>query len=84
MQFPQPGHSDGALVASRDPDYQTALDRRGARRTRAGESAMIHLFPPVRSARPEDAYELAYLINEAGEGLPYHLWSRMAEPGRDP
>lgn len=28
--------------------------------------------------------ELAYLVNLAGEGLPYYLWSQIAEPGESP
>lgn len=35
----------------------------------------------LRSAIPDDAPALAELINFAGEGLPLHLWARMAEPG---
>lgn len=35
----------------------------------------------VRPAIPDDAPALAELINVAGEGLPLHLWGRMAEPG---
>lgn len=31
---------------------------------------------PIRPARREDAADLAYLINEAGEGLAYWMWSR--------
>ena len=37
--------------------------------------------PPFRHATPDDAHALAELINFAGEGLPLHLWERMAEPG---
>jgi ribosomal protein S18 acetylase RimI-like enzyme len=42
---------------------------------------MPTLEPPFRPARPEDAPALAELINMAGEGLPHHLWGRMAGPG---
>lgn len=37
----------------------------------------------IRDARREDAPDLARLIDLAGEGLPAHLWARMAEPGED-
>lgn len=37
-----------------------------------------------RPARPEDAPDLARLIDAAGEGLPKWLWSRAAEPGQSP
>ncbi len=39
------------------------------------------LNPPLRPARIEDATVLAELVNHAGDGLPLHLWSRMAAPG---
>ena len=39
------------------------------------------LDPPLRPARIEDAPVLAELVNHAGDGLPLHLWSRMAAPG---
>lgn len=39
------------------------------------------LNPPLRPARIEDAPVLAELVNHAGDGLPLHLWSRMAAPG---
>ena len=42
---------------------------------------MIELGPPFRYARPDDAPALAELINFAGEGLPFYLWTNMAEPG---
>lgn len=35
----------------------------------------------IRPARPDDAPVLARLVDIAGEGLPMHLWSRMADPG---
>ena len=35
----------------------------------------------TRPAAPSDAADLAVLINYAGEGLPFYLWERMAEPG---
>jgi ribosomal protein S18 acetylase RimI-like enzyme len=37
----------------------------------------------IRPARPEDAAALAKLVNYAGEGLPLHLWSKMADTGQD-
>lgn len=45
---------------------------------------MPELHPPLRRATPADARELAELVNFAGEGLPLHLWSRMAGPDGDP
>lgn len=45
---------------------------------------MIPLAPPLRPARIEDAPALARLVNYAGEGLPLHLWTQMAEAGEDP
>ncbi|NDV99984.1 GNAT family N-acetyltransferase [Salipiger sp. PrR002] len=45
---------------------------------------MIDLKPPYRIATPEDAQELAELVNFAGEGLPFFLWQELAEPGMDP
>jgi hypothetical protein len=38
----------------------------------------------IRPANPADAADLAALVNIAGEGLPYHLWSKMAHAGQDP
>lgn len=35
----------------------------------------------LRPATPGDADALAELINFAGDGLPRHLWGRMAKPG---
>jgi len=35
----------------------------------------------LRAASPDDARPMAELINFAGEGMPYHLWGRMADPG---
>lgn len=43
---------------------------------------MIALAPPLRRAVPDDAAALAELVNMAGEGLPLHVWSGMAEPGQ--
>jgi ribosomal protein S18 acetylase RimI-like enzyme len=37
--------------------------------------------PPFRPALIEDAPILAELVNHAGDGLPLHLWSKMAAPG---
>jgi len=39
------------------------------------------LDPLLRPARIEDAPVLAELVNYAGDGLPLHLWSKMAGPG---
>ncbi|MEJ8574596.1 GNAT family N-acetyltransferase [Microbaculum marinum] len=36
----------------------------------------------LRHARRDDADVLAELVNHAGEGLPVHLWSGMADPGQ--
>lgn len=44
----------------------------------------MKLDAPFRRAGPDDAHQLAELVNMAGEGLPLYLWSRMAEPGEDP
>ena len=38
----------------------------------------------IRNATKDDAEELAFLLDLAGEGLPSHLWRRMAEGGQDP
>ena len=35
----------------------------------------------LRAATPDDATALAELFDLAGDGLPLHLWTRMAEPG---
>lgn len=45
---------------------------------------MIELQPPCRRASPEDASALVELANMAGEGLPLHLWSRIAGAGESP
>ena len=45
---------------------------------------MIDLDPPFRLATPDDAPALAVLVNEAGHGLPLHLWTTWAAPGEDP
>ncbi len=37
----------------------------------------------IRPATPEDADDLARLINYAGEGMPLHFWRSMAAPGED-
>lgn len=42
---------------------------------------MDSLEPPFRRGRPEDAPVLAELVNEAGEGMPLHLWGGMAAEG---
>jgi ribosomal protein S18 acetylase RimI-like enzyme len=38
----------------------------------------------IQSAVKEDAADLAYLFNLAGEGIPKYLWSEIAETGQDP
>ncbi len=38
--------------------------------------------PIIRPARPEDAAILAQLVNDAGEGLPLHLWGKIATAGQ--
>ena len=38
----------------------------------------------IRDARKDDCAELAQLIDLAGEGLPFYLWSKMAGPGEEP
>lgn len=45
---------------------------------------MIDLIPPFRLATPDDAADLAELVNIAGYGLPVHVWTEMARDGRDP
>ena len=45
---------------------------------------MLMLDPPFRRATPADASALAELANMAGEGMPFHLWARMAGPGETP
>ena len=42
---------------------------------------MTPLAPPFRAATIEDAAALAELVNHAGEGLPLHLWGKLAAPG---
>jgi ribosomal protein S18 acetylase RimI-like enzyme len=37
--------------------------------------------PPFRRARIEDAPVLAELVNYAGDGMPLHLWGKLAGPG---
>jgi ribosomal protein S18 acetylase RimI-like enzyme len=38
----------------------------------------------IRAARPDDARDLARLIEIAGAGIPTWLWSGMAAPGESP
>jgi len=45
---------------------------------------MITLDPPYRLATAADAPALAELVNFAGDGLPLHLWTDMAQDGEDP
>ena len=42
------------------------------------------LHPTLRAATPDDAGNLAQLINYAGEGMPLYLWERMVEAGETP
>jgi ribosomal protein S18 acetylase RimI-like enzyme len=44
----------------------------------------MQLHPPFRRATVADARSLAELVNIAGEGLPLHLWTKMAVAGADP
>ncbi|GJL83273.1 MAG: N-acetyltransferase [marine bacterium B5-7] len=45
---------------------------------------MYELPSHYRYATPEDAIDLAQLINIAGEGLPLYLWTQMVEGSLDP
>ncbi len=45
---------------------------------------MIPLQQPFRVANESDAHELADLVNFAGEGLPLHFWSGIAQGDQDP
>ena len=45
---------------------------------------MIELSSPFRWATPDDAGDMATLVNFAGEGLPLYLWSNMADAGTSP
>lgn len=38
----------------------------------------------LRRAQPNDAAFMAWAANTAGDGLPLHLWTEIAEPGEDP
>ena len=38
----------------------------------------------IQRAVKENAADLAYLLNLAGEGIPKYLWSEIAEDGQDP
>lgn len=38
----------------------------------------------IKDAGKEDAVDLAYLINLAGEGIPEYLWKNFAEKGESP
>ncbi|MDH5619893.1 MAG: GNAT family N-acetyltransferase [Gammaproteobacteria bacterium] len=42
------------------------------------------LSSPYRAATPRDAEAMAELVNIAGEGLPLHLWTKMAGEGESP
>jgi len=43
---------------------------------------MDKLEAPFRRGHPDDAHVLAELVNYAGEGMPLHLWTGMAEEGQ--
>lgn len=45
---------------------------------------MTTLDLTIRRANAHDATTVATLINRAGEGLPLHFWSQLAEKGQDP
>lgn len=45
---------------------------------------MITTSQSIRSATLQDAVALAELVNFAGEGLPFYLWTKMAKNGEDP
>ena len=38
----------------------------------------------IQAATKQQAEQLAYLINRAGEGIPEYLWRQAAEPGQAP
>jgi len=42
---------------------------------------MNEAYAGCRGATPQDASALAELVNIAGEGLPFYLWSQLAGPG---
>ncbi|MEM8572729.1 MAG: GNAT family N-acetyltransferase [Pseudomonadota bacterium] len=45
---------------------------------------MIPLDSPLRLATEADAPQLADLVNFAGEGLPFHVWTGLARDHEDP
>lgn len=45
---------------------------------------MVTLERPFRLATEEDAPQLAELVNFAGEGLPLHVWTGLAQQAEDP
>lgn len=45
---------------------------------------MIDLPESYRAAISEDAFAMAQLVNMAGEGLPFYLWTTMATEGQSP
>jgi ribosomal protein S18 acetylase RimI-like enzyme len=61
-----------------------ALHHNSVYSIRLQEPEMIALEPPMRLATWADAAELAELVNFAGEGLPLHIWTGLAEDGQDP
>ena len=44
----------------------------------------VHSFPKMREATVEDAESLAKLIDIAGEGIPFWLWSKSSDAGNTP
>jgi ribosomal protein S18 acetylase RimI-like enzyme len=44
----------------------------------------MKLESPLRWATPEDAADMAFLMNEAGHGMPYWFWKQSAKEGQDP
>ncbi len=45
---------------------------------------MIELRPPHRWATVDDASPMTELVNFAGEGMPFYLWTQIAEDGQSP
>jgi ribosomal protein S18 acetylase RimI-like enzyme len=44
----------------------------------------MRLEMPLRWATPDDAADMAFLMNEAGHGMPYWFWKQIAAEGQDP
>jgi ribosomal protein S18 acetylase RimI-like enzyme len=78
-------------MSPKPPDILRKSHAHGPRKERAEARETLRrelqsheaLALELRAATPEDAQALARLVNYAGEGLPYYLWQRMAEPGED-